>query len=98
MKKLKYIWLVLLLSSCQSSLTDKELDSKYLEAFETRNWQGAIEYLDKKIERNPKDAYAYYARAVATSNRRSKTAINQMINDLDISLELRKLCLCFQRI
>ncbi|MFK7978685.1 MAG: hypothetical protein AB8G86_01770 [Saprospiraceae bacterium] len=85
---MRYIWLVLLLSSCQSSLTDKELDNKYLDAFENRNWKGAIEYLDEKIERNPKDAYAYYAWAVATSNQRTRTDIVQMINDLDISLQL----------
>ncbi len=88
MKKINYLLLLLILNACQLSVTDKELEEKYLTAFETRNWQGAIDYLDKKIEQNPKDAYAYYARAVAKSNQSSRTDINQLINDLDISLEL----------
>lgn len=91
MKKIKYLLLllpILILSACQSSSTDKELDEKYLAAFEARNWQGAIEHLNKKIEQNPKDAYAYYARAVAKSNQSSRIDINHIIDDLDMSIKL----------
>lgn len=90
MKRLTVILpiVILLVINCNSSLTDDELNQKYLESAEKRDWESAIVSLDELIERHPENADAFFARAVAKSNLKNETDLLSMLKDLNTTIAL----------
>lgn len=72
--------------SCSSFLSDEELQQRYIEARDNKEWDEAVSLLNEKIKRSPDEASLYFARAQAYSNLdvgKSK----EMISDLSFFLD-----------
>jgi tetratricopeptide (TPR) repeat protein len=89
MRYLIVIIILIFCSSCNTGLSDEELYKKYISSFDKHDWESAIEYLDEIITRDSDNDKAYYARALANSNRKDKIDYELMIEDLNKSLILQ---------
>lgn len=78
----------LLLSSCKSELSDEDLNQRYIEGLKSSDYQKSRDALNELIARYPEDAYTYFARATLYANLQIEGAMDSMLQDLNISLDL----------
>ena len=81
---LLFFWL----TACKGNLTDEELNQKYLDSVEKKEWSTSINYLNEIIDRHPETANAYFARALSKTNLKDDKNLDSILDDLDKSIEL----------
>lgn len=88
MKYIKYAFIVLTFFACISTLSDKELQQNYIEAYNSKDWEETLKLLNEKIKRTPKDYNLYLTRAITNTNLDLKQS-KEIINDLTTYLSYK---------